>query len=48
MSLKHNIVFIILGLFLFKIGILDQARNYHHHSAERNVASTHSYGKGIR
>jgi hypothetical protein len=27
MSLKHNIVFIILGLFLFKIVIFDNARS---------------------
>jgi hypothetical protein len=32
MNLKLTPVFIILGLFIFKVGVLDNFRNYGHHS----------------
>lgn len=47
MSLKHNLLVIILGLFLFKIAVLDFARNWHP-SNGREVASTPHRDMAIR
>lgn len=48
MSLKHNIVFLILGFFIIKIGIIDNARNFHRSPANKVVNHTPYYEKGIR
>jgi hypothetical protein len=47
MSLKHNLAIIILGLFLIKIGIIDNARNYHGTDDKKLVAGRMS-DRGIR
>jgi hypothetical protein len=39
MKSKLHPVYIIVGLFLFKVGIIDNFRNFGHHSNARYVAS---------
>ncbi len=39
MKRKFHPIYIILGLFLFKVGILDNVRNIGHHSNGRYVSS---------
>ena len=39
MKSKLNPVFIIVGLFLFKVGVVDSFRNMGHHNNSRSLAS---------
>ncbi len=39
MKPKLHPVYIIVGLFLFKVGIIDNFRNFNHHTADRYLAS---------
>jgi len=48
MKSKLNPVFIIIGLFLFKVGIVDNLRFGNNNSGVRNVASVDITKQSIR
>lgn len=48
MKSKLNPVYIIIGLFLFKVGIIDNFRFNNNNSGERRMASVDLTKKSIR
>ncbi|MBC7713867.1 MAG: hypothetical protein H7177_11040 [Rhizobacter sp.] len=48
MKSKVNPVFIIIALFLFKVGIVDNIRFHKNNSGERNIASVDVTKQSIR
>jgi hypothetical protein len=48
MKSKLNPIYLILGLFLFKVGVIDNFRNFGHHNSGRAMASEVSQNNYMR